>query len=138
VGGAADLAKRNPGAPNGRGAYTDLLCAVKSVTKRCAWMHGALLSFFYCIIYSFLFSKYRSIVFIYLFINVFLCNILFSIIFFNKIFFSLNIYSSSIPSAYFIFPLFLEKYYFFFSIFIYSSSSISMEFFSLYSFFFNC
>jgi hypothetical protein len=67
-----DLADRNPGAADGGGAYTVLLCAVKSVTNRRAWMHGALLLFFYPIIYSFTFFKISFNFFIYLFLNVFL------------------------------------------------------------------
>jgi hypothetical protein len=41
VGGAADLAKRNPGATEGSGAYTVLLCEVKNATERPAKDGGA-------------------------------------------------------------------------------------------------
>jgi hypothetical protein len=61
VGGAADLGDWNPGATEGSGAYTVLLCAVKSVTKRRAWMHGALLLFLYPY-YFILFSIFKNIV----------------------------------------------------------------------------
>jgi hypothetical protein len=90
VGGAADLGDWNPGAPNGRGAYTVLLYAVKFVTNRRAWMHGALLLFLYPIFYSIiLFSKCYSM---FLFYNIilsmnFLPPVLYKLFLFNNILF---------------------------------------------------
>jgi hypothetical protein len=51
VGGAADLAKRNPEPPTGGEAYTDLLNDVKSAAKRRA-TDGAAFIFCFQIIYS--------------------------------------------------------------------------------------